>query len=144
VRVFEDTFNVLLMRAGYPREMKPFLGASSKRTRKELNKLQRSGTLDRVSRYFCQSPLAAAKRPQSVDILWEVKQVHYGTGQVRTDLFYAHSFDCKRNSTRPANLRKWNPVRGNKGELMLEPTSTPGASGKGTPANPSSVEEDAP
>lgn len=118
-RIFEDTFFVLLMRAGYPREMKPLLGASKKNTDKALANLQRSGSLRRASEYFCYSPLARQTRPKHVDILWEVKQVHYGSGKVRTDLLHVHSFDCARARTANTRYRDFRIEREPSGDLTV-------------------------
>ncbi len=100
VRIFEDTFYVLLMRTGNSREMKRFLGASKEQTKKELRQLQRSSSMDRVSRYFCNSNLVnhgSLTDLKRVDLLWQTEQIHYDTSEVRQDLLHAHAFDCQKN-----------------------------------------------
>lgn len=121
IRFFEDTFNVLLMRAGYSTEMKRFLGASKKGTQKELRLLQNSSSLDRASQYFCYSQQASNEELKSVDMLWEVKQVHYGTGKVRTDRLHAHSFDCKSKRRASRSYRNFEVTMTRTGALTLSP-----------------------
>jgi hypothetical protein len=121
IRVFEDTFYVLLMRAGHGLEMKRFLGASSKGVHKELLRLQNSGSLDRASKYFCESELSGAKEFKAVDILWEVKQVHYGSGKVRTDLVHAHSYDCRKKRRDSRSYRTSEVHKTESGDLALRP-----------------------
>lgn len=100
VRLFEDTFYVLLMRIGYSSEMKRLLGASKKRREKEIRRLQTSGSLDRVSQYFCSSRLVghgSLKDLERVDLLWSAEQIHYGTWKVKRDAIHAHAFNCVKN-----------------------------------------------
>lgn len=129
IRLFEDTFYVLLMRAAYAREMKGFLGASGKQRKEEISRLQTNSSFDKVSRYFCTSPLAASDRgrfePERVDMLWEVKQVHYETKQIRTDLVHAYSFNCDKNRRDTRAYRRFQVSRTPTGSLKLVTRSGP-------------------
>lgn len=123
VRLFEDTFYVLLMRGSYGREMKGFLGTSKKKLREEISRLQSNSGFDKASRYFCNSPLALSGEhtfePKRVDILWEVTQLNYETKQVRADLVHAHSFDCGKNRRDASAYRRLQVARTSTGSLEL-------------------------
>lgn len=100
VRLVEDTFYVLLMRIGYSKEMKGLLGTSKKNRDEEIQRLQSSRSLDRVSQYFCSSRLVHRGQLQDlqrVDLLWTAEQIRYGTWEVRRNSIHAHAFDCAKD-----------------------------------------------
>ena len=122
LRVLEDPFFVLLMRAGHTSEMKRFLGASEKDTKKELKNLRESGRLDRVSNYFCDSPLVENEGVVNVDLLWQVEQIHYKTGKIRQDLFHAHSYNCRTKRSNRSAFKRFSIAKNESGGLYLEDT----------------------
>ena len=96
-RIFEDTFDVLLMRSGHSREMKGFLGANARELGNELRVLRRSPALDRVSRYFCYSQHVKNGDIVEVNLHWKIAQVNYRSGKTRQDSMHVHSYDCQKD-----------------------------------------------